>query len=280
MCTNLPEFAAQEAALYGLKSQIKKLESYLKGLGPVYLKNNDKADFLSLTGGEPTLHPDFFRLLAYFKRRLPGVSITLLSNGRRFADKDFTRRFLNMAGSRLTVAVPLHAASSRVHDKVAGVTGAFRETVGGLENLLAGPEGVFLEIRLVLHRLNIKEFSKTLLFLQKKFPFPGRCRVVVIHYEIEGMSLKNHKSLALRLSDSARVINAAAPLIENFPDLRLYHFPLCLIKNKLRSRCWITLPAEDRIYTKKCEGCKARKKCLGLMMEYYKEFGDAELKTL
>jgi len=279
MCTNLPEFAAQEAALYGLKSQIKKLESYLKGLGPVYLKNNDKADFLSLTGGEPTLHPDFFRLLAYFKKRLPGVSITLLSNGRRFADEDFARRFLKMAGSRLTVAVPLHGASSRVHDKVAGVRGAFRETVCGLENLLAGPEGVFLEIRLVLHRLNIKEFSKILLFLREKFP-SGRYRVVVIHYEIEGMSLKNHKSLSLRLSDSAKVVNAAAPLIESFTDLRLYHFPLCLIKSKLRGRCWITLPAEDRIYTKKCDRCKARKECLGLMLEYYKEFGDAELKTL
>ena len=111
MCTNMPEFAAQDREHYGLKSQINKLERYLKGLGPGYLKNNDKADFVSLTGGEPTIHPDFFRLLAYFRKRLPGVEIMLLSNGRRFADDEFTRRFLKIAGPPFTVAVPIHGPS-------------------------------------------------------------------------------------------------------------------------------------------------------------------------
>ena len=278
MCTNMPEFAAQDREHYGLKSQINKLERDLKGLGPGYLKNNDKADFVSLTGGEPTIHPDFFRLLAYFRKRLPGVEIMLLSNGRRFADDEFTRRFLKIAGPPFTVAVPIHGPSSRIHDRVAGVRGSFSATVAGLKNLFTG--GIRVEIRVVLHRLNIKEFSKTLLFLSEQFPFPDKYHISVIHYELEGMSLKNHKRLSLRLSDSARVINAAAPLIARFPDLRLYHFPLCLVKDKLRGRCWITLPKEDRIYTKKCAGCGARRKCLGLMLEYYKEFGDGELKGL
>ena len=278
MCTNMPGFAAHEPALYGLKGQIEKLERYLKGLGQVYLKNSDKADFVSLTGGEPTIHPDFFRLLAYFRKRLPGVNITLLSNGRRFADKDFTRRFMKMAAPPFTVAVPVHGSSVRMHDRVAGVRGSFRETIGGLENLLAGT--VQVEIRLVLHRLNIKEFTSVLSFLRKQFPLLYKYRITVIHYEIEGMSLQNHKSLALKLSDSARVINAAAPLIKRFPDFRLYHFPLCLIRKELRGRCWVTLPEEDRVYTKKCARCKARTECVGLMLEYYKEFGDGEVKTL
>ena len=278
MCTNMPEFAAQDGEHYGLKSQINKLERYLKGLGPGYLKNNDKADFVSLTGGEPTIHPDFFRLLAYFRKRLPGVEIMMLSNGRRFADADFTRRFLKLAAPPFTVAVPVHGPSSKTHDRVAGIKGSFSATVSGLKNLFAG--GARVEIRVVLHRLNIEEFSETLLFLRERFPFTDRYHISVIHYEIEGMSLRNHKKLSLKLSDSARLVNAAAPLIKSFPDLRLYHFPLCLIKKELRGRCWITLPKEDRIYTEACAKCKARRKCLGLMLEYYKEFGGGELKRI
>ncbi len=282
MCTNAPEFAAQDPAQYGLKRQVEKLERYLKGLGPIYLKNADKADFISLTGGEPTLHPDFFRLLVYFRKRLPGINITLLSNGRRFADKNFTRRLLKAAKSPFTAAVAVHGASARVHDKVAGVKGAFKETIKGLKNLSDGFERQAgqLEIRIVLHRLNVGELEKILEFLLKRFPVVARYRVVVMHYEIEGMSFENHDRLALSLSESANAINAAGPLIKRFPDLRLYHFPLCLVGRELRSRCWITLPPEDRVYSEKCAKCRAGKKCLGLMLEYYRKFGDGELKLL
>jgi len=282
MCTNAPEFAAQPSSRYGLKCQIEKLERYLKGFGPVYLKNADKAGFVSLTGGEPTLHPDFFRLLAYFRKRLPGIGITLLSNGRRFADKGFADRFLKIAGPPFTVAVAVHGASAPGHDKVAGVKGAFKETVAGLDNLYAGLKGRTggLEIRIILHRLNVGELKKTLAFLLKRFPDTGRYRVVVIHYEIEGMSLANHALLSLKLSVSAKAVNAAGPVIKRFRELRLYHFPLCVVGAGLRSRCWITLPAEDRVYPAKCAGCGARSGCLGLMLEYYGKFGDGEIKPL
>jgi len=42
----------------------------------------------------------------------------------------------------------------------------------------------------------------------------------------------------------------------------------------------VTLPKEDRVYTAKCAGCKARRGCLGLMAEYHKAFGDGELRRL
>ncbi|MBI4802328.1 MAG: radical SAM protein [Elusimicrobia bacterium] len=273
MCTNLGEFAAQPPSRYGLKRQIEKLERYLKGFGRIYLKNADKADFISLTGGEPTLHPDFFKLLAYFRKRLPETDISLLSNGRRFADKGFTERFLKIARPPFTVAVSIHGSSASAHDRVAGIKGAFSRTVKGLENLFAGLKGgggAGVEIRLVLHRLNIGEFKKTLAFLLERFPAPEFYRVVAIHYEIEGLAFENHKRLALKLSASAGTVNATAGLIAKFPDFRLYHFPLCLVKKELRSKCRITLPAEDRIYPPKCAGCRARKKCPGLMLEYYK----------
>ncbi len=280
MCTNMASFSRQDSAQYRLKGQIEKMERYLRGQGPVYLKNADLAGFVSLTGGEPTIHPDFFPLLTYFRRRLPRVPITLLSNGRRFADRKFAEKFCAAARPPFFVAIALHGPTAGAHDGVAGVRGSFSQTVAGLRNLFALGPGLGVEIRLVLHKISLPYFRKTLEFLLKTFPDTGRYRVTAIHYEIEGMSLENHRSVGLKLSSSAAAVDAALPLIKRFADLRLYHFPLCQVRPELRPLCRVTLPPEDRVYPAACRGCRLRRKCLGLMSEYYKLFGAAELKPV
>ncbi len=280
MCTNMGSFALQDSSQYRLKCQIEKLERYLKGLGKVYLKNADDSGYVNLTGGEPTLHPEFFQLLAYFRRRMPGTPITLLSNGRRFADRKFAARFVAAARPPFSVAIALHGPTARVHDAVAGVRGAFGQTVKGLENLLELGRGLHLEIRIILHKKNITQFPATLEFLLKKFPRTGNYSVTAIHYEIEGMSETNHRSVGLKFSVSSKKVNEALPLIKRFADFRLYHFPLCQVRAELRPFCRITLPLEDRIYPAACLRCAVKKKCLGLMLEYYKKFGSSELKPL
>lgn len=281
MCTNTPVFARQAGGHYGLRGQVGKLERYLKGLGPVYLKNADAAGFVTLTGGEPTLHPDFLKLVAYFRRRLPGTPITMLSNGRRLGARAFAEKFCAAARAPFSVAIALHGPTARLHDAVSGVRGSFAQTVAGLGNLLSIPGAPALEIRLVLHKKNIAALDRTLAFLLKTFPATAAYRVTAIHYEIEGMSLANHRRLALPLSASAAKLGACLPLIRRFRDFRLYHFPLCLVRRELRPLCWITLPPEDRVYPAgKCGRCRAVKKCLGLMAEYQKFFGDSELKPL
>jgi pyruvate-formate lyase-activating enzyme len=279
MCTNTPSFSAQDSAQYRLKGQVEKLERYLRG-ARVYGKNADRADYVSLTGGEPTLHPEFFQLVNYFRRRLPGTPITLLSNGRRFADRHFASRFAAAARPPFAAALALHGPGPRVHDAVAGVRGAFTQTVRGIKNLLELAPELGLEIRIVLHGKSVSAFPKTLAFLLKEFPGTSRYSVSVIHYEIEGMSKLNHRLVGLRLSDSVAALRSAGALPGRFRDLRLYHFPVCLVPAALRSRCRVTLPREERIYPPVCRGCAARRKCLGLMLEYYKRFGDAELRPV
>ncbi len=279
MCTNMPSFAAQDSAQYRLKGQVEKLERYLRGAS-VYGKNADRPDYVSLTGGEPTLHPEFFQLLNYFRRRLPGAPITLLSNGRRFADARFASRFAAAARPPFAAVIALHGPGARLHDAVAGVRGAFARTVRGIKNLLELAPEVRLEIRVILHRMTVAAFPRTLAFLLEEFPDTGRYSVSVIHYEIEGMSELNHRRVGLKLSDSAAALRAAAGLIARFGDLRLYHYPLCVVPAAMRLRCRVTLPREERIYPPACRGCAARRRCLGLMLEYYKKFGDAELRPV
>lgn len=280
MCTNMDSFALQDSVQYRLKGQIEKLERYLRGEGRIYLKNSDLAGFVNLTGGEPTIHPDFFQLLTYFRRRLPRVPITLLSNGRSFADRKFAEKFCRAAKPPFSVAIALHGPTARAHDPVAGVRGSFRQTVAGLKNLFELGNGLRVEIRLVLHKKSLPFFRKTLEFLLKNFPDTAAYCVTAIHYEIEGMSLENHPSVGVKFSVSSKILDAALPLIKRFDEFRLYHFPLCQVRPELRPLCRVTLPAEDRVYPAACTGCRLKKKCLGLMLEYHKMFGDSELKPV
>ncbi|MBU2574508.1 MAG: radical SAM protein [Elusimicrobia bacterium] len=280
MCANLPAFARAPSGRYRLKAQIKRFESYLSGFSGAYAKNADNSAALNLTGGEPTLHPDFLKLLAYFRKRTPGRELSLLSNGRRFAHAPFAGAALKAAGAPFSVAVSLHGSTAAGHDAVTGVRGSFEAALTGLRNIfsLKSP-GQTVEIRLVLHRRNIKDLEKMLLFLLDEFSGFKAWRAVALHYELDGRALRN-RSLTLRLAASAAAVNSAARLIRGFREFRLYHFPLCLLRKELRPLAWVTLPPEDRSYAGGCGRCVLRADCVGLMASYNARFGPGELKPL
>jgi len=281
MCANEPAFARAPSGRYLLKSQIKRFESYLSGFNTAYAKNADNGAALNLTGGEPALNPDFFKLLAYFRKRTPGRELTLLSNGRHFSAAAFAAATLKAGKAPLAVAVSLHGSTAARHDSVSGVMGSFNATLAGLRNICAHKSsGQTLEIRLVLHRRNIKDFNNMLLLLLREFSGFRGWRAVALHYELEGRALKNSKTLSLRLKTSAMAVNSCAGLIRRFKEFRLYHFPLCILKKELRPLAWVTLPPEDRFYARECGGCALRANCVGLMARYRVRFGSGELRPL
>ncbi len=278
MCANAASFSRPSHGRYGLAAQIKRFESYLAGRTAAYAKNAADPAALNLTGGEPSLHPDFLKLLAYFRKRNPGRELALLSNGRRFSDPDFTGAALRAAGSPFSVAVSLHGSTAARHDAVTGVRGSFAETLAGLRNIFSlKKRGQSPELRLVLHRRNIEDLGDILRLLLREFSGYGGWRAVALHYELEGRALGD-RSLGLRLETSAAAVNACSGLIKRFGEFRLYHFPLCLLAEKLRPLAWVSLPPEDRSYPRACGRCRLRPSCVGLMPAYVKRFGRSEIK--
>lgn len=92
------------------------------------------ASLLDIDGGEPSLHPDLFEVIAA-GRRLGYQRIGLITNGRRASYPAFARR---LAASGLDeVLVSLHAAEPRVHDHLTRAPGSFAQTLDGIANLLA-----------------------------------------------------------------------------------------------------------------------------------------------
>jgi uncharacterized radical SAM superfamily Fe-S cluster-containing enzyme len=73
-----------------------------------------RAEVLQLSGGEPTIHPDFFRILEYACSQAIDL-VMINSNGLRFArDPDFTARWLSFGtGSKFTFSSTVYQMPRR-----------------------------------------------------------------------------------------------------------------------------------------------------------------------
>lgn len=276
MCANTASFARNTVSDYLFLRQAGRLERHLRGAA-AYRKNARTRGAWNLTGGEPTLNPDLLAVIKYFRRRLKGEELLLLTNGRRLADPAFAAAFAAAARPPFTVGVSIHGPTAAAHDRVAGVKGAFAQTSKGLRNLQALPGAPALEIRVILHRLNYRSLGATLGLVRRLAP---GCRLVVMHYESEGRGKANEAALAVPVSATAAAVNRCAARLKGFAAAALYHFPLCLLKPALRPLARVSLPPEDRAYPPPCRRCAARPGCVGLMKPYLRRFGHGELRPL
>lgn len=92
------------------------------------LTASDFTGEICLTGGEPTLCGDrLFEILTRCSEKHPQASLIMLTNGKRFSEFDFAKRFASV-DARVKVAVSLHADVDTIHDRIVGSVGSFRKT--------------------------------------------------------------------------------------------------------------------------------------------------------
>lgn len=113
----------------------------------------DKAGvpLIALSGGEPTIHPDFLRIVEEGSKR--GIYMAVATNGTRFSNMGFVERALN-AGLKY-VEVSLDSVNPKIHDEIRGVKGAWDETMRGVKNLVKMNASVGLAMTVT--KLNYRE---------------------------------------------------------------------------------------------------------------------------
>ncbi|MEM4628055.1 MAG: radical SAM protein, partial [Ignisphaera sp.] len=80
---------------------------------------------IALSGGEPTLHPDYLTVIKMAARR--GIYVATATNGWRFAELDELKKAVD-AGLRY-VEVSVDSASMKKHDRFRGVDGSWTRAV-------------------------------------------------------------------------------------------------------------------------------------------------------
>src|SRR5688572_27215588 len=113
---------------------------------------------LILSGGEPTIHPnyvDFIKLGARAGYR----KIQTVTNGRMFAYQDFLDKCIGAGLSEITFS--LHGPNARIHDALVGVKGAWEHETAGLKRALADGRPV-VNVDIVINRANVRHLKEML----------------------------------------------------------------------------------------------------------------------
>jgi len=111
------------------------------------------------TGGEPTLRYDLEELIRYAENK--GQITGLNSNGRRLSDPQYVQSLVDAGLDH--VQITLESNDPAIHDQMVGVTGAWQQTVQGIQKALESR--LFVMTNTTMLTDNSPTLSKTLDFL-------------------------------------------------------------------------------------------------------------------
>ena len=112
-------------------------------------------DEIILSGGEPTIHPEFWDIIEMLQKRK--CKICILTNGRQLINNDFSNRLSHSHISR--ICVPIHGPEE-IHDSITRVKGSFRQTITGLEAFNRIKGNIHLELKFVICNKNYLSISE------------------------------------------------------------------------------------------------------------------------
>jgi His-Xaa-Ser system radical SAM maturase HxsC len=227
---------------------------------------------LTITGGEPTLLDEgLFSILRACKTWLPDTSMHILSNGRRFADDAFAKRYAAVNHPSLMVGIPLYSDLSTVHDYVVQADGAFDETIRGILNLKR--YGQRVEVRVVLHKQTYARLPQLAEFLTRNLLFVDH--VALMGLEMTGFTKVNLADLWIDPYDYQPQLKAATQLLAAYGmNVSIYNHQLCLLDPALWQFACKSISDWKNEYMPECEGCLKRADCGGFFSSAKLRYSD------
>lgn len=216
---------------YGCLNVFKSNRNQTPLLVPDWIKIIDNispsVQFLKITGGEPTLHPDFEQIISYIS--MSGFQFTLLTNG-RWENPQRLLTFLGKVSGFKGFLISLHGKDCSAHEGFSGVVGSFTETINNIK--LAKMYGFKVSTSSVLTQFNHKDI-KNIINLSESLG--ADCTVFnrYIGKELPGLSLipADEKNALLEINDFIFDKNNTKMIRYGVPA------PFCFINSK-NSRCF------------------------------------------
>ena len=278
-CSNPVEGFRDTTEKYSYKELNKKPLEYKAG-AKTFVKFDDVRDYFNLTGGEPTIHPEFHKVLGLIRTEFPKNLIRLLSNGRMFSYDDFARRACGIAGLPFEVCVPVFGYDAKTHESISRTAGSFDQTVAGLRNLQRHRRpGQLIEVRIILTRIQMRYFEGLLEFLLKEFPWIDR--VTLLFEELEGFAEHYKNALVMPMSECAQELDRNYELLKRFKKVWLLHFALCTVPTRLWPWIGNSLAPFKIMYRDSClsEG-RYKEHCVGIHRSYDKYTGAPDIHPI
>lgn len=219
-----------------------------------------KTQEIGITGGEPTLIGDnLFTLVNYIKKELPHTAISILSNGVKFADKEYAMKLAKCKHQDLQIDIPLFSDIADEHNRIVGAK-TFYKTVQGLYNLALFRQRIGL--RIVVHKQTYKRLPQFADFIYHNFPFVAQ--VAFMQMETTGLAKENFDDLWIDPYDYNDELREAVLLLaDRGMKPYIYNAQLCVLPEDIRCYAQQSISDWKDIYISECEGCILKGQCAG-----------------
>ena len=186
---------------------------------------------ITLSGGEPTLHPAFHEILAHCVDR--GLKVGVLSNGDTFSNPDNVERFFaGLKNAPVSITTALHSIHPKKHDLVTSSKGSYERTVTGLLNVMSF--GMNVTVKQVVSKWNYQELPQFVDFCFGKFG--PRVSMTLCGMDFCGMKPEqidkvaiDYKSIGPYLEKALDFVVSLRKRFNAFPHFSIADLPLCCV---------------------------------------------------
>lgn len=215
---------------------------------------------IGITGGEPTLIGDnLFVLINHIKKELPKTAISILSNGVKFADKEYAMKLAKCKHHDLQIDIPLFSDIAEEHNRIVGAK-TFYKTVQGLYNLALFHQRIGL--RIVIHKQTYRRLPQLADYIYHNFPFVAQ--VAFMQMETTGLAKENLDKLRIDPYDYNMELREAVLLLaDRGIKPYIYNAQLCVLPDDIRYYAQQSISDWKDIYISECDGCMLRGQCAG-----------------
>lgn len=246
---------------YGTKMRTRACNESVSLLLACISLMNPYAEYLCVTGGEPTLlKDDFLKILETIKEHFVQCEVHILTNGRAFHYADFLEDYRKVRPYKTLLGIPLHASYAELHDRITGMPGSFAQTVRGLDRLCAANEHV--ELRVVVSALNNGNLTELAEFIGNRYPRVNH--VSLMGLEMMGNAMLRRQEVWLSFDQIwPQVSRAIEILLHHGVSVQIFNFPLCNVEKRFHSLYRRSISPEKVRYMPECEECILKDRCGG-----------------
>lgn len=243
---------------------------------------------VTLSGGEPTLHPDFFSLITFFHQN--GIDVHVLSNGERFSNIEFADAFMKHAEEgALTVTTTFHSMDASMHEYQNGTPGSFQRSLRGLQYL--DKNNINISVK---HCITADSYRDLPMYIQYVLEaFSSNAEIQFWGIDLNGIDYELARKSFVAFSDIGAYLQKAIDLFETSDRfghqiLTINNLPLCMCD----SYYWkyftspyqglyvdIELEGKDMEpnsgpVSSNCKKCPFYRYCMGAYHSNFELFGD------
>ncbi len=120
-----------------------------------------------LKGGEPTLHPNYLKIVRILAAARKDIAIHVRTNARIFCNEKFLIQHRDASGYKAIFEVSVLSDNQDAHDAMTRARGSHEQTLRGIDNILSA--GMKASARVTLCDKNIEELPRILDFLLEKY---------------------------------------------------------------------------------------------------------------